>query len=96
MLLIAFSIARRATDSIAEAELHHARDGFRRSLFDRPELHEAQEARRFVSSYGWPPNARGMTWSTWVATPEHPSIPTRQRWPSRSSTMRRTLRHVEL
>ena len=38
---------------------YHPRLGFRRSLLDRPELHDEHEARRLLGSNGAPPNTSG-------------------------------------
>ena len=50
LIVIAFSLARRARDAIADATVHHARLGFRRSLFERPELHDEHDARKLDNS----------------------------------------------
>ena len=102
LLVIVFVIAFRglwddwSETSTRSSGVHHWREGLRRSLFDLDELHDAHEARKLCGSYGAPPNASGWMWSTCVPSPVHPGIPMVHLWPSRSRTVARTLRHVEL
>jgi hypothetical protein len=51
-VVIVLSLARRARDAIAEALRHHARLGFRRSLFERDELQFAHAALKLSGANG--------------------------------------------